>query len=259
MSTTTIRLEDDLKARVAAAAEREGKTAHAFILDAIARTSPRADLDQRIDRAVSGQRGIQDAERLRRLVAPLVGVHCIQARSHFAVGETGTGCRARTACSALRSWSRLSPAGSFRSRCASERRAGRTGLPTSRVSRSARPPSSCMPSCARKSRSPDGMNTLSGLRPQVKLELGSLTDQRPTEQHAVRAWIVDDFLTSFPDWHCQVTALELPRTFWKKSTILHAEHQSDSSPMTTAHRWRWLRGKRVRQCRVPQVSNILWK
>ena len=35
MSTTTIRLEDDLKARVAAAAERAGVTAHAFILDAI--------------------------------------------------------------------------------------------------------------------------------------------------------------------------------------------------------------------------------
>ena len=36
MTTITIRLEDDLKARVATAAEREGKTAHAFILDAIA-------------------------------------------------------------------------------------------------------------------------------------------------------------------------------------------------------------------------------
>jgi Nucleotidyl transferase AbiEii toxin, Type IV TA system len=29
------------------------------------------------------------------------------------------------------------------------------------------------------------------LRREVKLELGSLTDQRPTEQHAVRAWVVD--------------------------------------------------------------------
>ncbi|MBV9252140.1 MAG: ribbon-helix-helix protein, CopG family [Acetobacteraceae bacterium] len=38
MATTTIRLEGDLKARVAAAAARTGKSAHAFILDAIART-----------------------------------------------------------------------------------------------------------------------------------------------------------------------------------------------------------------------------
>lgn len=36
MSTTTIRLSDDLKARVAAAAERAGTTSHSFILDAIA-------------------------------------------------------------------------------------------------------------------------------------------------------------------------------------------------------------------------------
>ena len=46
MTTTTIRLEDDLKARVAVAAEREGKTAHAFILDAIAQTVEQAELDE---------------------------------------------------------------------------------------------------------------------------------------------------------------------------------------------------------------------
>ena len=45
MSTTTIRIEDDLKARLAAAAERSGKTAHAFILDAIAQTVEQAELD----------------------------------------------------------------------------------------------------------------------------------------------------------------------------------------------------------------------
>ena len=50
MTTTTIRLEDDLKARVAAAAEREGKTAHAFILDAIAQTVEQAELDEEFRR-----------------------------------------------------------------------------------------------------------------------------------------------------------------------------------------------------------------
>ena len=43
MSTTTIRLEDDLKARVAAAAERAGTTTHAFILEAIAQTVEQAE------------------------------------------------------------------------------------------------------------------------------------------------------------------------------------------------------------------------
>jgi predicted transcriptional regulator len=45
MATTTIRIEDDLKARVSAAAERAGKTPHAFIVDAIARTVEQAEID----------------------------------------------------------------------------------------------------------------------------------------------------------------------------------------------------------------------
>ena len=36
MSTTTIRLPEELKERIAEAAERTGKSSHAFILDAIA-------------------------------------------------------------------------------------------------------------------------------------------------------------------------------------------------------------------------------
>jgi predicted transcriptional regulator len=35
-ATTTIRLSEELKARVASAAERSGKTTHSFILEAIA-------------------------------------------------------------------------------------------------------------------------------------------------------------------------------------------------------------------------------
>ncbi len=55
MPTTTIRLEDDLKARVAAAAEREGKTAHAFILDAIAQTVEQAELDEAFQRVAEAR------------------------------------------------------------------------------------------------------------------------------------------------------------------------------------------------------------
>ena len=43
--TTTIRIEDELKARLAAAARRAGKTVHAFILDAISRTVEQAEQD----------------------------------------------------------------------------------------------------------------------------------------------------------------------------------------------------------------------
>lgn len=43
MSTTTIRLDDDTKARVAEAASRAGVTAHAFIVEAITRTLDAAE------------------------------------------------------------------------------------------------------------------------------------------------------------------------------------------------------------------------
>ena len=54
MPTTTIRLPEDLKDRVAAAAKRAGTTAHAFILDAIAQKADeaerRAEFDDVADR-----------------------------------------------------------------------------------------------------------------------------------------------------------------------------------------------------------------
>jgi predicted transcriptional regulator len=57
MSTTTIRLEDDLKQRVAAAADRSGKTAHAFMLDAIANTVEQAETDERFQRLALARLG----------------------------------------------------------------------------------------------------------------------------------------------------------------------------------------------------------
>jgi predicted transcriptional regulator len=43
MSTTTIRLPQELKARVAAAAKKAGTTPHSFILDAIAEKADEAE------------------------------------------------------------------------------------------------------------------------------------------------------------------------------------------------------------------------
>jgi predicted transcriptional regulator len=51
MSTTTIRLSKELKDKVARAAERTGKTAHGFILEAIAE---KADLEERRAAFVEG-------------------------------------------------------------------------------------------------------------------------------------------------------------------------------------------------------------
>jgi predicted transcriptional regulator len=49
-STTTIRLDDSLRTRVAEAAERAGKTPHAFILDAIADSVDKAELEEAFHR-----------------------------------------------------------------------------------------------------------------------------------------------------------------------------------------------------------------
>ena len=48
MSTTTIRIEEELKARVAVAAERTGLSAHAFIIDAIAQRVDQLDMAEEL-------------------------------------------------------------------------------------------------------------------------------------------------------------------------------------------------------------------
>lgn len=70
------------------------------------------------------------------------------------------------------------------------------------------------------------------LRRAVKLEFGSLTDQQPAGRHTVRPWIADVLPTAFPDWKCEVVALELERSFWEKATILHTEYHRPTDKPT---------------------------
>jgi predicted transcriptional regulator len=55
MPTTTIRLPDDLKARVAAAAERAGTSPHSFILEAIAEKAEEAERRAEFDETAEGR------------------------------------------------------------------------------------------------------------------------------------------------------------------------------------------------------------
>ena len=50
MATTTIRIEDELKTRITAVAERAGKTPHAFMLDAIAQRVEQAEQEAAVHR-----------------------------------------------------------------------------------------------------------------------------------------------------------------------------------------------------------------
>ena len=65
------------------------------------------------------------------------------------------------------------------------------------------------------------------IRRFVKLEFGSLTDQRPTGAHPVRPWLADVLPAEMAAMGCEVIALEVERSFWEKATILHAEHHRD--------------------------------
>ena len=65
------------------------------------------------------------------------------------------------------------------------------------------------------------------LRRSIKMEFGSLTDQRPVGKHSIRSWTVEEFPAVFSDFQCDVVALELERSFWEKATILHAEYHRE--------------------------------
>lgn len=55
MSTTTVRLPDDLKARIAVAAKRAGTTTHGFILEAIAEKTEQAERRADFDAVAEGR------------------------------------------------------------------------------------------------------------------------------------------------------------------------------------------------------------
>jgi predicted transcriptional regulator len=72
---TTIRIDDELKARVAAAAERAGKTPHGFIVDAIAQAAEQSELEADFHRVA--------ARRLAKILATGKGVPLAEARDYL--------------------------------------------------------------------------------------------------------------------------------------------------------------------------------
>lgn len=81
MPTTTIRLDEDLKTRIAAAAEQAGKTSHAFIVDAIAQSVERAEQDAEIHRIAD--------ERWGRLLATGKSIALGEARVYLEARARG--------------------------------------------------------------------------------------------------------------------------------------------------------------------------
>ncbi len=67
---------------------------------------------------------------------------------------------------------------------------------------------------------------------EVKLELGTLTDQQPTARYPIAPLLAKAYPALFAGWACEVVALALERTFWEKATILHAEHHRPAGSPT---------------------------
>jgi predicted transcriptional regulator len=83
MQTTTIRLDDTMKERIAAAADHAGKSAHAFILDAIAQTVEQVELDREFNEIAD--------ERWKTILASGKTVSWEDAKVYLAAKSRGEG------------------------------------------------------------------------------------------------------------------------------------------------------------------------
>jgi predicted transcriptional regulator len=81
MSTTTIRIDEVLKARISAAAESAGTTSHAFILDAIEQRVEQAELNDDFHRIAD--------ERWAKIPATGKTVPWYQARTYLEARAQG--------------------------------------------------------------------------------------------------------------------------------------------------------------------------
>jgi predicted transcriptional regulator len=81
MSTTTIRIDDELKARIGDAAAATGKSAHAFIVEAIVQTVERVEQDEELHRVAE--------ERWSRLLATGKSVPWDEARAYLQARARG--------------------------------------------------------------------------------------------------------------------------------------------------------------------------
>jgi hypothetical protein len=69
-----------------------------------------------------------------------------------------------------------------------------------------------------------GGKTSTYVPPQVVLELGTHAEFVPHDRFTIRSFVAEEFPNVFTDGDVSVVALLAKRTFWEKTTILHAEY-----------------------------------
>jgi hypothetical protein len=62
------------------------------------------------------------------------------------------------------------------------------------------------------------------IRPAVKIEMGARSDHWPSEQVRIAPYVAEQFPVAFETTDFIVKVLAAERTFWEKTTLLHAEY-----------------------------------
>jgi len=79
-----------------------------------------------------------------------------------------------------------------------------------------------------------GTTELNYIKPSVKIELGARSDHWPRETHTIRSYVGESL--DLPLGVATVQALAAERTFWEKTTLLHAEcHRPADKPMAARY------------------------
>lgn len=71
---------------------------------------------------------------------------------------------------------------------------------------------------------PDPGTETGATLPYVKIELGARSDDWPAEMRSVRSYAAEFVPKPFSQPVCDVRVLAMERTFWEKTTLLHAEY-----------------------------------
>ena len=73
---------------------------------------------------------------------------------------------------------------------------------------------------------PSGLPEATGayIRPTVKIEMGARSDHWPSDQLHIASYVAEQFPAAFETTDFIVKVLAAERTFWEKTTLLHAEY-----------------------------------
>lgn len=71
-----------------------------------------------------------------------------------------------------------------------------------------------------------GEGDIEYIKPRIKLEFGARGETEPSEAKTISPYLAEEFPNELPNAAIAVPTLSVARTFWEKTTILHALHHN---------------------------------